>query len=704
MSTAFALPAPLQRWHGWLAWFDPMLAESLGELVRRLQDLAGPAKARSGRSPVEPEGLGDLRSRGPYDRLLTTEWLLADELPEEFLRRAASHEHLFLAPTLRATPTDRAVVALFDAGPLQLGAPRLAHLAAWVLLARRAEELGGSLFWGVVQEPGQLHEASGVRELARLMRARTFVAASDAHRSAWREAIAGMQVSLEVAEDPAAMEAKGPAGTVRDPDASASLRVGAAIAALAAHKRRRECPDLREAELWWIGAPTPALAAPTGQERALSLRLRLMTPELEVAFAAPGVTRRAVLPLPDERISARLLRADFKTPVPALTAPGGVSHARPARRAPPRGNAPLMAMTQAPRFARGGDHLMVPGIDGSHTALVFSVPAADAKRGVQRRTHQWSARQSPVALGVDGLTSFGLMQVAADRDVHQGWHLPDFGGRRLTDLDEFKATPGTAKWMPLVALKHEQQSALLLLDDARQLSFWPSRRTAQEAHLRIVGRQVLAMAASTDDLAIVVSYKQERLWLWEVGLNPPDRGGIAVLDLPEQPDRVFLALRVRPPLEPRWGWLHLPVAVAARVDADTETWRMRWSSEKEDLFFQHKRGELPEATVRAPSGGRVIGLTTVDGEASPSLIVLVGKRALLRVSVNVTEAIFQADADIVQASVCPWSGRVAVITRDRELIVIDGSNGQPLMIARDEKAAEASHGTGASVAGQGSDR
>ncbi len=30
-------------------------------------------------------------------------------------------------------------VALFDAGPAQLGEPRLAHLALFILLARRAE-------------------------------------------------------------------------------------------------------------------------------------------------------------------------------------------------------------------------------------------------------------------------------------------------------------------------------------------------------------------------------------------------------------------------------------------------------------------------------------------------------------------------------------------------------------------------------------
>src|SRR5437868_15500748 len=105
MNAPVDLPQPLQRWRQWLGWFEPTLADALGDLVRRLAELVGPAAAAGGRGAMEPDGLGDLRRRGSYERLLSSEWLLAEELPEEFLRRAAATEHLFLAPQLRAMPS-----------------------------------------------------------------------------------------------------------------------------------------------------------------------------------------------------------------------------------------------------------------------------------------------------------------------------------------------------------------------------------------------------------------------------------------------------------------------------------------------------------------------------------------------------------------------------------------------------------------------
>src|ERR1700751_3916310 len=117
MTAVVGLPRPLQPWQTWLGWFDAELAQQIGEMVRRLSDLLGTAPSVSRHGQQEPDGLGDLRSRGSYERLLATEWLLADELPEEFLRRAAASEHLFLAPRLRAARVERSVVALFDCRP-----------------------------------------------------------------------------------------------------------------------------------------------------------------------------------------------------------------------------------------------------------------------------------------------------------------------------------------------------------------------------------------------------------------------------------------------------------------------------------------------------------------------------------------------------------------------------------------------------------
>ena len=135
------LPDALQPWRPWLGWFTPDLAAELGQLVGRLHPLLGRFRNGSLHGDPEPDGLDDLRQRGSYERLLNSEWLLAGDLPDEFLRRAASGEHLFLAPRPRASQVDRFIVALFDAGPWQLGAPRLAQMAMWILLARRAHNV-----------------------------------------------------------------------------------------------------------------------------------------------------------------------------------------------------------------------------------------------------------------------------------------------------------------------------------------------------------------------------------------------------------------------------------------------------------------------------------------------------------------------------------------------------------------------------------
>lgn len=180
------LPQSLQPWRDWLQWFPPEQLPLLADLFARLNPLLGPLRGMQQGGVPEPDGLGDLQRRGPYERLLASEWLLADELPDEFLRRAAVGEHLFLAPQYRTHQANRMIVVLFDAGPLQLGGPRLVHLALLILLARRASEAGAELRWGILQNAPQLHEFKGAVHLKQLLDARTYQTVSDEHWHTWR--------------------------------------------------------------------------------------------------------------------------------------------------------------------------------------------------------------------------------------------------------------------------------------------------------------------------------------------------------------------------------------------------------------------------------------------------------------------------------------------------------------------------------------
>lgn len=261
-----ALPAALQPWHAWLQWFEPELAVQLGDLLLRLEPLLGRPQHRQQAGPVQPDGLGDLQRRARYERLLATEWLLAGELPDEFLRRAAMGEHLFLAPPPQGRRPQRLIVALFDAGPMQLGAPRLAHLALWILLARRALAGRGLLRWGVLQAPGELVPADTAGRLQGLLTGRSFEPAGDRHEGGWREALTALPVP--------------------------------------------------PAECWLVRDGPPArLLQPT---HTVGLRRHPDGDALEVAVRTAGQPERSLrLPLPPVAVSTTLLRGQFGTAVTA---------------------------------------------------------------------------------------------------------------------------------------------------------------------------------------------------------------------------------------------------------------------------------------------------------------------------------------------------------------------------------------------------
>ncbi|MER7673462.1 hypothetical protein ABTY61_34065 [Kitasatospora sp. NPDC096128] len=167
--TAAAAIAP---WAGTLSALTPELATALGPLLRRLDALIGTREPVTG-AEGEPDGYGGLaRGRRP-ERLLPSEWLLAEEFPEEFLRRWSEGELLELEAELRDTVSRGQVVALVDAGPAQAGAARLVQLAALLVLHRRAAARGTELLVGVLGDPpGRLIGGDLAELLPRWLKAR----------------------------------------------------------------------------------------------------------------------------------------------------------------------------------------------------------------------------------------------------------------------------------------------------------------------------------------------------------------------------------------------------------------------------------------------------------------------------------------------------------------------------------------------------
>ena len=137
----------LIRWQKQLEIFPDDAATTLGQLMLRLaptlEAFTLPRDAEQG----DVDGFDGIARRGSYERLLPSEWLLRESLPLEFLRRATQAEHSFFQFARRESGPTRSSLALFDAGPDQLGACRLAQLALLLLLAHHAERRGETLNW-----------------------------------------------------------------------------------------------------------------------------------------------------------------------------------------------------------------------------------------------------------------------------------------------------------------------------------------------------------------------------------------------------------------------------------------------------------------------------------------------------------------------------------------------------------------------------
>ena len=141
------LPPSLSQWAGYLKIFPDEVSLALGPIIQRVSMLIGSLHPQLNQTEGEPDGFDGLNRRGTYERLLLSEWMLADELEDEFMRRAVMGEHLFLNRAHSSPAGTRASLALFDAGPSQLGSPRIAHIAALIVLANRTASVGSTFSW-----------------------------------------------------------------------------------------------------------------------------------------------------------------------------------------------------------------------------------------------------------------------------------------------------------------------------------------------------------------------------------------------------------------------------------------------------------------------------------------------------------------------------------------------------------------------------
>jgi len=613
-----ALPPPLRRWSEWLGWFDAALAERVGDMVRRLSDLVGAAPGAGRTGAPEPDGLGDLRSRGPYERLLASEWLLAEELPDEFLRRAAAAEHLFLAPRLRARQVERSVVAIFDCGPRALGAPRLAHIAAWILLARRAADGGGTLRWGVLQAPGELHAADASTQLGALMRARRLEAGEPAQIERWR-------ATLAAADEPG------------------------------------------EREVWWIGATPPEPLDLRRDERALTLRTPFEADALEALLSAPSGTRRAMLALPPARQATALLRGQF---VDGAGAPATPRHRMRGHR---------VSLTQGLLLSAPPGHVGVPEL-GSSTMLVFAVPHAGQRKVARASRQKWSAVRPPIAGALERGTAMALCTAG---DTLYFWQMPRFAAQPRPGSEVLDASAATARWMPLIRLASKKDQRAFVIDRGARLIRWETG-WGQDDGATVIDRQVCSMVQTRPDTLVYAMVYGDGLWLRELRAEGT-------------PSPLSRRLCAAPPHRPGELQLHFSVigfksaaqvgAVAIAAKQDGAQWTVH-SITAPGRPIDAIDGSRSYELALAP-GERGIGLANQRGNQAPALVILSSDRRRVRLATADSSLTLHAgDAVIERFAVCPLSGHVALLTRDRQLTVIAASTLEALLVVDGSGAEE----------------
>ncbi len=168
-----------------LAFLAEDLVEFLVPLLERVALLVDEASSESERGD-EPNGFEGLAARGPLDRLLLSEWLLASEEPDEFVRRFASSELSYLQVDRERPASTARIEVLVDSGPLCMGASRLAFLIVMTVLAQRATELGVPFALGVLgDEPGTYREGELSDLFAGWLKSRRSFLADVEHIEEW---------------------------------------------------------------------------------------------------------------------------------------------------------------------------------------------------------------------------------------------------------------------------------------------------------------------------------------------------------------------------------------------------------------------------------------------------------------------------------------------------------------------------------------
>jgi hypothetical protein len=612
-----ALPPDLASFHSLRNLFPPELAASLAPWIPRLARIIGPLRTSRPVANGEPDGFAGITRRGSYERLLSTEWLLAEEVPLEFARRASMNELAFFE-VARRTPT-RSVdsVVLFDAGPAQIGSPRLVHIAALIVLFLRAAAEGARFAWGMLHAPGSALLTSVTREsLLHLLAAQSPLPVSAEAIAAWatRAAESGWEDTWVIGE-----------GRLPEPgEGLAKVRWSPALL---------EVVDLLEPGRRAVRAIARPPAAPP---------------------------REVELTLPAPRACARLLRDPF-------------SAAAPAPRPSPRGAAPMSNLIFAPNasklFARG------PGGE------IIAYPIPNSHRDLTGRPKRYRATASGVVAAVGWVARGLVTLTVTDHELlleHTNHHGPP--GLRASiprPLDPLiAASTADDPLLPLLFRPYGPRLVTVALDAAGTLfeisdDFDPpvtriATSVSALAPLRqrivFIGRGCVSGAPSghVERAQGIKSIPPSAIPSLDGGYHLVKLGGDRMSGSVEtlDGDGTFQAcFGFAEGLPPERGLLAV--------------------QQRGDLWSIH--GSEAGRTFRAPEGTEVVGVWQESGKADPKLLLLEeDRRAIALLGLHSTHKLPRASAEIAHVTMSTHRPIVAYATTLGEVVILSLLHDAPL--------------------------
>lgn len=589
---------------------QPSVVPWLEQLLRAL----GPPRKPRPRPEGEPDGSSGLARRGPYERLLISEWLLAEELPDEFLRRAATGEHLFVELARRDDVAGAGCLVVFDSGPAQLGAPRLAHVALLIALGRRAT-LGRMPFrWTT---------------LAQL----AHVAASELPSDAGPTGVKALLAQRAPTSDPTAL--------------------APFLATFANEKTPLD-------ELWLVGAPpghwlAPSAASALPRPSCISIEEPVALGERALALTIDDRRGRKSLrlTLPDDALAIRLLRDPY--PPKPVAAPPPKPQTKPA----PASD----RIVSSPVFAVNGAKLLAKLADGR----VLALPVPNSARAVVGQAKLYAPRRGDVYAAAWTRRMLVTLSVDVER---QEFHLWSPRGHQLLEGWDQRSVPLPSDWIgspgsrlqQLHALELPNHTRLFVLDGADQLFALGAERHLVEGSTNVnwcarwVGNAGSSLVSSVD--AVHAAY-------WPVldqglvGPLPPGVNGRTVFETQQ---------RLRPGTS-----LVLPM-----VDRLTARRVLGGAHGTTIVLSQHPTGYdttyAPlQATLAELHAADVICGTFANG-GKPGLVVL-RERALELRAAGAAPRLVELPTRAVEATVSADGLRAAVVLVDERVLFVELPSG-----------------------------